>query len=66
MSGDREKHLLPKAVETLLVLLEGGEHVLRNEELYKRIWPNAFVEPGGLNRNIFQIRKALGKNYIHR
>jgi len=64
MRGDQEISLPPKAIETLLALLEGGGHVLRNEELYKRIWPNAFVEPGGLNRNIFQIRRALGKDYI--
>ncbi len=64
MRGDQEIPLPPTAIETLLALLEGGGHVLRNEELYTRVWPNAFVEPGGLNRNIFQIRKALGKDYI--
>jgi DNA-binding winged helix-turn-helix (wHTH) protein len=27
----------------------------------KRVWPDAFVEEGNLNKNIFFLRKVLGE-----
>jgi TolB-like protein/DNA-binding winged helix-turn-helix (wHTH) protein/Flp pilus assembly protein TadD len=53
--------LAPKTVETLLVLLENAGHVVDKDELMRRVWPNVFVEEGNLNKNIFVLRKALGK-----
>lgn len=66
-----ERHLLrdgqpvrltPKAFETLLVLVENRGRIIEKEELMKRVWPDAFVEEGGLTRNISTLRKALDKN----
>jgi TolB-like protein/Flp pilus assembly protein TadD len=52
--------LPPKAVETLLVLAASGGRVVEKDELIKTLWPDTFVEEGGLARNISLLRKALG------
>jgi len=52
--------LTPKAIETLIVLVENGGHVVDKRELIERIWPGTFVEEGTLVQNIFTLRKALG------
>jgi len=53
--------LAPKATEILLVLVEQAGHLVDKETLINRVWPNAFVEEGNLNKNIFFLRKALGE-----
>jgi TolB-like protein/DNA-binding winged helix-turn-helix (wHTH) protein/Tfp pilus assembly protein PilF len=52
--------LAPKAVETLLALLANSGRVMEKDELIKIVWPDTFVEEGGLARNISVLRKALG------
>jgi serine/threonine protein kinase/Tol biopolymer transport system component len=52
--------LAPKVAETLLLLVESAGHLVDKEELMKRVWPDAFVEEGNLNKNIFVLRKLLG------
>lgn len=52
--------LTPKAIDTLLVLASSGGRVVEKEELLKRVWPDTFVEEGGLARNISLLRKTLG------
>jgi DNA-binding winged helix-turn-helix (wHTH) protein/tetratricopeptide (TPR) repeat protein len=52
--------LTPKATEMLLVLVENAGQLLDKDELMKRVWPDAFVEEGNLNKNIFLLRKVLG------
>jgi DNA-binding winged helix-turn-helix (wHTH) protein len=51
--------LTPKAYETLRVLVEKSGEIVEKEELMRRVWPDAFVEEGGLTRNISVLRKAL-------
>src|SRR5438309_3616155 len=51
--------LTPKAFDTLLVLVENSGHLLDKDDLMKRVWPDTFVEEGGLTRNISALRKAL-------
>src|SRR5713101_5594844 len=68
---DPEEHLLlrdgepvplaPKVVETLSVLVQNAGHLVEKDDLMKRIWPDAFVEEGNLNKNIFLLRKTLGQ-----
>jgi DNA-binding winged helix-turn-helix (wHTH) protein/Tol biopolymer transport system component len=53
--------LTPKVADTLQVLLENPGRLVDKEELMRRIWPDAVVEEGNLNKNIFVLRKALGK-----
>jgi TolB-like protein/Tfp pilus assembly protein PilF len=52
--------LAPKAIETLLVLASSGGRVVEKEELIQRVWPDTFVEEGGLARNISLLRRVLG------
>ncbi len=53
--------LAPKALETLLALIEHRGRVLTKDELLQRIWGDTVVEEGGLTRNISVLRKALGE-----
>jgi DNA-binding winged helix-turn-helix (wHTH) protein len=53
--------LTPKVAETLLLLVENAGHLVDKDELMKRVWPDAFVEEGNLNKNIFVLRKVLGE-----
>src|SRR5580700_3257248 len=53
--------LTPKATEILLVLVEQAGHLVDKDSLINRVWPDAFVEEGNLNKNIFFLRKALGE-----
>ncbi len=52
----------PKAIETLIVLVENSGHVCTKEELMRRVWPDSFVEENNLSQNISQLRKALGES----
>jgi Tol biopolymer transport system component/DNA-binding winged helix-turn-helix (wHTH) protein len=61
--------LAPKVAQTLLLLVQNAGHLLEKEDLLKRIWPDAFVEEGSLNKNIFLLRRVLserdrGREYI--
>jgi DNA-binding winged helix-turn-helix (wHTH) protein/TolB-like protein/Tfp pilus assembly protein PilF len=58
----RTVHLTPKAFDTLLVLVERCGQVVEKERLMSEVWPDTFVEEGGLTRNIHEIRKALGQD----
>src|SRR5262249_2871766 len=48
-----------KALETLLVLIEGAGHLQRQQDLMDRLWPDTFVEPNNLQYTRSLIRKAL-------
>jgi len=52
--------LMPKAVDTLHVLLERRGRVVEKSDLMKLVWPDTVVEDVGLARNISLLRKALG------
>jgi eukaryotic-like serine/threonine-protein kinase len=51
--------LTPKAIETLIVLVEDAGHVVTRDQLLERVWPDAFVEEGSITNNISALRKAL-------
>jgi TolB-like protein len=52
--------MVPKAIDTLHVLLERRGRVVEKAELMKLVWPDTVVEDVGLARNISILRKALG------
>src|ERR1700690_3938697 len=54
--------LAPKAIETLFALASSGGRVVEKEELIRLVWPDTFVEEGGLARNISLLRRALGSD----
>jgi DNA-binding winged helix-turn-helix (wHTH) protein/TolB-like protein/Tfp pilus assembly protein PilF len=53
--------LTPKVADTLLALLANAGRVVGKDDLMKTVWPDAFVDEGGLARNISALRKALGE-----
>jgi serine/threonine protein kinase/TolB-like protein/Tfp pilus assembly protein PilF len=58
--GEEKIPLPPKAIDTLLALLENKGRVLDKDELLKMVWPDTFVEEGALARNVSALRKVLG------
>jgi DNA-binding winged helix-turn-helix (wHTH) protein/Tfp pilus assembly protein PilF len=54
--------LTPKAVDTLLYLIEHRGSVVSKEDLLQSVWPDTVVEENNLNQNISALRKALGGN----
>jgi DNA-binding winged helix-turn-helix (wHTH) protein/TolB-like protein len=54
--------LTPKQVDTLLMLVREHGQVVERERLMREVWPDSFVEEGGLTRNVSAIRKALENN----
>lgn len=49
----------PKAVETLLALIERAGDVVTRDELIERVWPDSFVEPNNLAQHISLVRRVL-------
>ena len=54
-------NVTPKAIETLLVLVENPGRIISKEEIFRRVWPNSFVEEANLTHHIFRLRKHLGE-----
>jgi Tol biopolymer transport system component/DNA-binding winged helix-turn-helix (wHTH) protein len=54
--------LTPKALDTLLILVENSGRIVEREDLMNRLWPDTFVEEANLTFNIQQLRKSLGDN----
>jgi DNA-binding winged helix-turn-helix (wHTH) protein/TolB-like protein len=52
--------LVPKAIDTLHVLLERRGQIVDKSTLLELVWPGTTVEEIGLARNISILRKALG------
>ena len=52
--------LTPKAIETLIVLVERRGQLVGKDELLRRVWPDTFVEEGTVARNVSFLRRALG------
>jgi DNA-binding winged helix-turn-helix (wHTH) protein len=55
--------LSPKQIDTLIVLVRARGAVVERERLVNEVWPDTFVEDGGLSRNISVIRKALEEGH---
>jgi TolB-like protein len=51
----------PKALDTLLLLVQHRGRLLEKEELMRLLWPDAIVEEANLTQNVFVARKALGE-----
>ncbi|HEX4949289.1 MAG TPA: tetratricopeptide repeat protein [Blastocatellia bacterium] len=54
--------LMPKTIETLLVLVERAGQVVGKEELMQLVWPDVIVEENNLNKHISKLRKVFGEN----
>jgi DNA-binding winged helix-turn-helix (wHTH) protein/Tol biopolymer transport system component len=58
--GQKSVRLMPKAFDTLLVLVQNRDRMVGKEELMKALWPDRFVEEANLAQNVAVLRKALG------
>ena len=54
--------LNPKAIDTLLALVEDSGRLVERDVLLKKVWPDVIVEEGNLTQNISVLRKALGES----
>ena len=59
---DQPVELTPKALGTLLFLVEHASQVVEKETLFSAIWPNVVVEEGNLTQTIHVLRRALGEH----
>ena len=53
--------LTPKAVDTLLALVERHGRLVSKDELLRLVWPDAYVEENNLAQNISTLRRVLGE-----
>jgi DNA-binding winged helix-turn-helix (wHTH) protein/tetratricopeptide (TPR) repeat protein len=53
--------LPPKALATLVALLDRHGQVVEKEELIQTVWPDTFITEATLTQNVFRLRKALGE-----
>ena len=59
--ADEEVSLPPKAVETLLALIEHRGQIVSKDQLMEAIWSDAVVEESNLSRYIHVLRSTLGE-----
>ena len=58
--------LTPKAFDILLALAENSGHLVKKDDLMRRVWPDAFVEEANLAQNISVIRRVLDSEHEQR
>ncbi|HVF46837.1 MAG TPA: winged helix-turn-helix domain-containing protein [Pyrinomonadaceae bacterium] len=59
--NDEQISLTPKAVETLIALVERRGEVVRKDELMHEIWADTIVEESNLAQYLYLLRKTLGE-----
>jgi TolB-like protein/DNA-binding winged helix-turn-helix (wHTH) protein len=60
--GDEVVALSPKAIQTLILLVENRGKLLEREALMDALWPHVIVEDANLTVAVSQLRKALNQN----
>lgn len=55
--------LTPKALDTLMVLVENAGQPVSKEHLLGAVWPDAFVEESNLHQNISVLRRVLSDDH---
>lgn len=53
--------LTPKAIDTLVALVERHGRLVTKDELLALVWPDAFVEENNLAQNVSALRRVLGE-----
>lgn len=59
--GSEQVVLTPKAVETLIALVESEGKVVAKDELMQKIWTDTIVEESNLAQYLHVLRKTLGE-----
>jgi len=62
LRGAEVVRVSPKAYDVLVALVQQRGRLVTKDELLKRIWPESFVEEGGLTVHMSALRKALGED----
>ena len=62
LRGAEAVRLSPKAYDVLVALVQQRGRLVTKDELVKRLWPESFVEEGGLSVHVSALRKALGED----
>ena len=62
LRGTEAVRLLPKAYDVLVALVQQRGRLVTKDELLRRLWPESFVEEGGLTVHVSALRKALGED----
>jgi DNA-binding winged helix-turn-helix (wHTH) protein len=60
LSGEKELHLSPKAIDLLRILIAHRPRALSKQELHDHLWPATFVSEANLASLIAEVREALG------
>jgi DNA-binding winged helix-turn-helix (wHTH) protein/TolB-like protein/Tfp pilus assembly protein PilF len=53
--------LTPKAIDTLLVLVNRRGRLVAKDDLLREVWPDTFVEENNLAQHISTLRRVLGE-----
>ena len=59
LDGGTTVRLTPQAFDTLAALVSRHGAVVTRDELIREVWPDTFVEEGGLTQNVSVLRKLL-------
>ena len=62
LSGEKELHLSPKAIDLLRILIAHRPRALSKQELHEHLWPGTFVSEANLASLIAEVRETLGDN----
>lgn len=62
LRGVEAVHLSPKAYDVLVALVQQRGRMVTKDELLRRVWPESFVEEGGLTVHVSALRRALGED----
>src|SRR5919205_1460445 len=60
LKGGQARTLEPRVFDLLIFLLEHRGRVIEKQELFERVWKQAFVTDNALTRAVKEIRRAIG------
>ena len=61
--GEDRVALTPKAFDVLRYLVEHADRLVTQDEILEAVWPDTYVNPEVIKKNILGIRKALGDRH---
>lgn len=62
LHGDEPRHLSPKGLELLQLLVVSRPRALSKAELHERLWPSVFVSDATLSSLVAEVRSAMGES----
>ena len=62
LHGDEPRHLSPKGLELLQLLVASRPRALSKAELHERLWPSVFVSEATLSSLVAEVRSAMGES----